>query len=208
MVTVAMLGAVSYILAFFEFQLPIFPSFLKLDVSDIPSLIAAFAFGPLAGIAVEFFKNVLQALSTSTAGIGELANFFIGSAFVATAGLIYKRKHTRSGALVSCIVGAIVMAITGALFNYFVLLGLYEKFMPLDQIIAMAAAFIPAIKTKLDLVLWSIVPFNLVKALLVIAITMFIYKPLSPILKGDHTTQDDVALQTPRVNETKEHDEK
>lgn len=55
MVTVAMLGAVSYILAFFEFQLPIFPSFLKLDVSDIPSLIAALAFGPLAGIAVEFF---------------------------------------------------------------------------------------------------------------------------------------------------------
>lgn len=83
------------------------------------------------------------------------------------------------------------MAIVGALFNYFVLLALYEKFMPIDQIIAMAAAFFPAIKTKLDLVLWSIIPFNLVKGFVVILITMFIYKPLSPILKGDHVAQND-----------------
>lgn len=190
MVTVAMLAAVSYILAFFEFQIPFFPEFLKLDLSDIPALIAAFALGPIAGVGVELIKNGMQLLSTSTAGLGELANFCIGSVFVGTAGVIYQYKHTHGGALLSCLVGTLAMAITGGLFNYFVLLKLYEQFMPMDQIIAAAAAFVPIIKSKADLVFWSIVPFNIVKGLLVTLVTMLIYKPLSPIIKGSHARDD------------------
>lgn len=190
MVTVAMLAAVAYILSFFEFQIPIFPAFLKIDLSDIPALIATFAFGPIAGVGVELIKNGLRAFSTSTAGIGELANFCIGSSFVLVAGIMYKIIHTKKGAIISCIVGALVMALVGGLFNYFVLLKLYERFMPLEQIIAAATAIMPFVKTKFDLVLYSIVPFNLVKGALATLVTMFIYKPLSPILKGTSTHDD------------------
>lgn len=187
-VTVAMLAAVSYILAFFEIALPIFPSFLKIDISDIPALIAAFALGPLAGVAVELFKNALQLFGTSTAGIGELANFLVGSALVGTAGIIYKRKHTKMGAVIGCLAGTLAMAVAGGILNYFVLLPTYEKFMPLDQIIAMAHAIIPLVNSKMTLILFSVVPFNIVKGLLVFLVTLFIYKPLSPILKGQHVT--------------------
>lgn len=184
--TVAMLAAVSYILAFFEIPLPIFPSFLKVDISDIPALIAAFALGPIAGIVVEFVKNAFQLFGTSTGGIGELANFIIGSSLVGTAGVVYRIKHTKSGALIGCLAGTIAMALSGALLNYFVLLPLYEVFMPLKKIIEMSQVAVPAIKSKFTLVLWGVVPFNIFKGLLATLVTMVIYKPLSPILKGQH----------------------
>lgn len=186
LVTVAMLAAVSYILAFFEISLPFFPSFLKIDISDIPALIAAFALGPFAGIAVEFLKNAFQLMGTSTGGIGELANFIMGAALVGTAGVVYTKNHTKKGAVLGCLAGAVAMALAGGVLNYFVLLPLYEKFMPLSAILAAAQVFVPFISSKLMLVIWTIIPFNILKGLIVFGVTMFIYKPLSPILKGEH----------------------
>ncbi|MFQ7281987.1 MAG: ECF transporter S component, partial [Christensenellales bacterium] len=89
MVSMAMLTAVAYLLAFLEFPVPLTPSFAMMDFSDLPALIGAMSIGPAAGVAIELVKNALQLLGTATGGIGELANFLIGASFVFTAGMLY-----------------------------------------------------------------------------------------------------------------------
>ena len=180
----AMLSAVAYLLAFVEFPVPLSPSFARMDLSDLPALIGAFAFGPLSGLLIELVKNALQLLTTSTGGIGEIANFLMGAAYVFTAGFIYKRQKTKKTALAACVLASVVMGIAAALANYFILLPLFENFMPLDQLIASFAEFLPFIHTKLDVVLFNAFPFNLLKGLVIVGVTMLIYKRLTPILKG------------------------
>lgn len=148
----AMLSAVAYLLAFVEFPVPLSPSFARMDLSDFPALIGALAFGPLSGLLIELVKNALQLLTTSTGGIGEIANFLMGASYVVTAGFIYKRHKTQKTALVACVLASVVMGIAAALANYFILLPLFESFMPLDQLIASFAEFLPFIHTKLDVV--------------------------------------------------------
>lgn len=180
----AMLAAVAYLLAFVEFPVPLSPSFARMDLSDLPALMGAFAFGPLSGILIELVKNALQLLTTSTGGIGEIANFLMGASYAATAGFIYKHHKTKKTALLACILASVVMGIAAALANYFILLPLFENFMPLDQLIASFAAFLPFIRTKLDVVLFNAFPFNLLKGLVIGGVTMLTYKRLTPVLKG------------------------
>ena len=180
----AMLSAVAYLLAFVEFPVPLSPSFARMDLSDLPALIGAFAFGPLAGLLIEFVKNALQLLTTSTGGVGEIANFLMGASYVVTAGLIYKRHKTKKTALIACVLASVVMGIAAALANYFILLPLFENFMPLDRLIASFAEFLPFIRTKLDVVLFNAFPFNLLKGLVIGGVTMLIYKRVTPVLKG------------------------
>lgn len=180
----AMLSAVAYLLAFVEFPAPLSPSFARMDLSDFPALIGALAFGPLSGLLIELVKNALQLLTTSTGGIGEIANFLMGASYVVTAGFIYKRHKTKKTALATCVLASVVMGIAAALANYFILLPLFESFMPLDQLIASFAEFLPFIHTKLDVVLFNAFPFNLLKGLVIGGVTMLIYKRLTPILKG------------------------
>lgn len=180
----AVLSAIAFVLAFFEFPVPLSPSFARMDLSDLPALIGAFAYGPAAGILIELVKNVLQLLTSSTGGIGELANFVMGSSFVAAAGLIYKFHKTKKTAMLACLIASVVMGIVAAIVNYFILLPVFEAFMPLDQLIASFGEFIPFIKTKLDVVLFNAFPFNLLKGIGISIVTMLLYKRLTPILKG------------------------
>lgn len=180
----AMLAAISYIMAFAEFPVPLSPSFARMELSDFPALIGAFAFGPSIGVMIELVKNGLQLLSTSTGGVGELANFLMGSSYVLTAGLIYKWHKTKKTAVISCVAGSIVMGITAAVTNYCILLPMFETFMPMDQLIESFGMFIPFINTKLDVVLYNAFPFNLLKGLVIGAFTMMVYKHLTPVLKG------------------------
>lgn len=180
----AMLAAVSYILAFVEFPVPLSPAFAKMDLSDFPALIGAFAFGPISGIMIEFVKNGLQLLSTSTGGVGELANFLIGASFVLAAGFVYRLHKTKKAAWAACMAGSFIMGIIAAAANYFLLLPMFEIFMPLEQVIASFGAFIPFIRTKLDVVLFSVLPFNVLKGLVIGIFTMAVYKRLTPVLKG------------------------
>ena len=180
----AMLSAVAYLLAFVEFPVPLSPSFARMDLSDLPALIGAFAFGPLSGLLIELVKNALQLLTTSTGGIGEIANFLMGASYVVAAGVIYKRRKTKKTALLACVAASFVMGIAAALANYFILLPLFETFMPLDQLIASFGAFLPFIHTKLDIVLFNALPFNILKGLVIGGLTMLTYKRLTPILKG------------------------
>lgn len=180
----AVLSAIAFVLAFFEFPVPLSPSFARMDLSDLPALIGAFAYGPAAGILIELVKNALQLLTSSTGGIGELANFIMGSSFVAVAGLIYKFHKTKKTAMLACLIASVVMGIVAAIVNYFILLPVFEAFMPLDQLIASFGEFIPFIKTKLDVVLFNAFPFNLLKGIGISIVTMLLYKQLTPILKG------------------------
>lgn len=180
----AMLSALSLIMAYMEFPVPFSPSFARMDLSDFPALVGAFAFGPVAGVLIEVVKNVLQLFSTSTGGVGELANFLMGASFVFTAGLIYKRNKNKKNAWMGCITGSIAMGITAAFTNYFILLPMFEQFMPVEQLIASFGEFIPFIRTKLDVVLFNAFPFNVLKGLVISVFTMLIYKRLSPALKG------------------------
>ena len=181
----ALLASISYILAFIEFPVPLSPSFARMDLSDIPALIGAFALGPATGVIIELIKNVLQLLSTSTAGVGELANFLIGASYVWIAGFIYKYKRTKKGAISAYIISSIVMGVVATIVNYFILLPLFETFMPLDQLIASFSEFLPFIQTKLDVVLYNVLPFNVIKGLVVGLVTMVVYKKLTPVLKGE-----------------------
>lgn len=180
----AVLSAIAFVLAFFEFPVPLSPSFARMDLSDLPALIGAFAYGPVSGVLIELVKNALQLLTSSTGGIGELANFIMGSSFVVAAGLIYKHHKTKKTAILACLIASVIMGVVATVVTYFILLPVFEAFMPLDQLIASFGEFMPFIKTKLDVVLFNAFPFNLLKGIGISIVTMLLYKRLTPILKG------------------------
>jgi riboflavin transporter FmnP len=181
---IAVLSIIAFVLMFLDFALPIFPAFLKIDISDVPALIGTFAYGPLAGVIIELIKNILITVfkGSQTGFVGEAANFVIGCALVIPAGIIYKRNKDRKNAIIGLAVGVLSMTIVGALANYFILLPLYAQFMPVEAIIEMGSIVISAINDFKTLVLYGITPFNIFKGLIVSIITMLIYKRLSPFL--------------------------
>ncbi|MEA4879962.1 MAG: ECF transporter S component [Synergistaceae bacterium] len=181
MVWTALLSSVAAVLMYLDMAIPIFPAFLKMDLSDLPALIAAFAWGPAAGVLVELVKNLLHAFTTSTAGIGEAANFLIGSALVVPAGMIYRQFRIKKGALAGLVTGILIMALTAALANYFLLLPFYSRLIPLEKIIDLSSRILPAVHDKFTLVLYAIVPFNLLKGTLVSLMTLWLYKRISSL---------------------------
>jgi len=183
LVWTALLSAVSAVLMYIDMAVPVFPRFLKLDLSDLPALVASFAWGPAAGVFTELIKNLIHSLTTSTAGVGELANFLVGSALVIPAGMIYRRNRTRKGALGGLAAGTLSMTVTAALANYIFLLPFYSNFIPLEKIIAMSSAAIPAIHDMGTLVLYAVVPFNLLKGSVVSMVTVQLYKRFSTLIR-------------------------
>lgn len=183
-VKTAILVVIAFILRLIEFPVPLFPPFLKIDLSDIPAVLGSFALGPFAGVAIELLKNVLVYVFglTTTGGVGELANFVIGSAWILPAALIYRSHKSKKTAVYGMLLGTIAMVIAGALMNYYIMIPLYAKFMPIEQIIQMSAAVIPSITDVKTLILYGIVPFNIFKGLILTLLTVLIYKRLSPIL--------------------------
>jgi len=166
-----------------EFAIPPFPSFYKLDFSEVPVLLGAFSMGPLEGIAIEAVKIIIKLLikPTSTMFIGELANFIVGIALVVPAAWIYKRNKTKKEAIKGLVIGTLCMGIAGALFNYFILLPMYVNIMGLDAILG-AASDMAVIKNLETLVIFGTFPFNLIKGVVVSMITVLMYKHLSPLL--------------------------
>ncbi len=182
----AMLGAVAAVLMYLEFPIPIMPAFVKLDVSELPALIASFAYGPVSGILVCLIKNLIKLPSTSTAAVGELFNFVMGALFVGVAGLVYKRNKTRKGAILGALLGALVMAIVSVPYNYFIVYPAYVVMyhLPLEAIIGMYQAINPSVDGLLACLLVFNLPFTFVKGALDAVLCFLIYKPLSPILHG------------------------
>ena len=183
----AMLAAVATVLMFLDFSLPMFiPGFVKMDVSELPALLASFSLGPVYGVAVCLIKNLLNLIfHGSTGGIGELCNFLLGAAFVATAGIIYRRSKSRKTAVIGCLVGAAVMAVVSVPVNYFISYPVYAKmFGGIDAILAAYQAINPNVDGLLQCLVVFNLPFTFVKGLLDSVLCFLIYKPLSLILHG------------------------
>lgn len=187
-VVTAMLAAIATVLMFLDFSVPVIPSFVKMDISELPALLASFSLGPVSGIVVCLLKNVFNLIfHGSTGGIGELCNFLLGATFVGIAGLIYKYKKTRTGAVIGALVGAAVMAVISIPVNYFISYPVYAAmFGGMDKILAAYNAIRPGSDGLLECLLVFNAPFTLVKGLIDAALTFLIYKPLSPVLHGRH----------------------
>lgn len=181
---IAILSTLAFILMLFELPLPFMPPFLKIDVSEIPVLLATFALGPFSAVLVELLKNGLHLFRTSTMGVGELANFLVGAAFVVPVGIIYKMHKNRKGAFIGLAAGTLSMVVFASLFNYFALLPLYAKvlYFPTDAVIAMGTEVNKYVVDVKTFIAYAIVPFNLIKGIVLSLLTLIIYKKLSPIL--------------------------
>ena len=185
-VVTAMLAAVSSVLQFLEFPIPfLIPSFVEMDFSDLPALIASFSMGPVSGVLVCLIKNLLHALlATTTGGVGELANFLLSASFVFVAGLIYHLKKCRLAALLGSFCGALFMAIISIPINYFLTYPIYYRFLPEATVLSLYQALIPSVSSILQCLVVFNAPFNLLKGAIVTGIAFIIYKPLSPYIKG------------------------
>lgn len=171
-----------------DFPIFVAPSFYKLDIGDLPCLIGAFAMGPIPGLFIQIIKILLKLLfkPTSTAFIGEIAAFIFSSVYCISASIIYQRNKTKKGAIRAIIIGSIIMVVVSVFANYLFIIDAYSSLynMPLEAIIGLGNAIFPIINSKLSFVLCCVLPFNIVKAALVDALTMLLYKHISPLLKG------------------------
>ncbi len=181
MTRIAILGALSAIL--FMIEVPVI-AFYKLDVSTLPALLGAFSMGPMAGLAILLIKNLFGLLHSTSMYVGELADFIMGAAYVLPAALIYRYRKSRSTALIGMIVGTVVMTLVAVLVNWKIMIPFYMTAygMPMESIVAMAQSAMPFVDTEWELLLYVTAPFNLLKGVILSALTFLLYKRLSPLL--------------------------
>lgn len=183
----AMLSAVAFALSALNFPIPLMPPFIKLDVSDLPSLLGAFSLGPGCGVLVALLKNVLNVIieGTDTAFVGEMSNFLLGAAFAGCAGLIYKRRRDRTGAIAGSLTGAVFMGLFSVPLNYFLVYPVYAAaFGGMETIVRAYQEILPSVGGLLECLVIFNLPFTVCKGLLCAALCFAIYKPLSPLLHG------------------------
>ena len=186
LVGTAMLSAVGAILMYIGIKLPFMPSFITLDMADLPALIGSFAYGPARGAVICILKNLLHLLiqGSQTGGVGEISNALLGIFFVVPAGLIYNKIKSKKGAFIGALVGAVAMAVMSIFSNYYFVYPVYTNFMPMEAIIAAYSAINPKVTNLWQALIMFNMPFTFMKGMISLAISMLIYKPLSPILKG------------------------
>ncbi len=184
---VGMFSAIAGVLMYFELPLWFAPSFYEMDFSEIPVMICGFSMGPVAGVAAEFCKVLIKLFlkGTSTAFVGDLANFMVGCALILPATIVYYHKKNKKTAILGLVLGTLVMTVFGSAFNGMYLIPKFSQLfgLPLEAIIGMGTAVNPAIKSVWTLVLFAVVPFNILKGVLVSVFTILLYKHISPIIK-------------------------
>lgn len=181
-----MLGALAMLLHIFDFPVPFAPGFYKLDFSEIPVMIGAFMLGPVGGIVIELVKILLKLVikGTSTAFVGDLANFVVGCSFVIPASVIYHRNKSRKTAMAGLIAGTVVMTVFGSVFNAVYLIPTFATLygMPLDAIVGMGSAINPSIDSVWTLAAFAVAPLNILKGVMISVPTMLLYKRISRTL--------------------------
>ena len=186
---VGVFSAIAAILHILRFSVPfIAPAFYEMDLGELPALIGAFAYGPLAGVLIVFIKVLLKLLfqGTQTAFVGDLANFVIGCSLVLPAAIIYARRKTKKTALIACAAATLIAAAFATVFNALYLIPTFARMFfggSLDVILGMGSAINGAITSVWTLALIAVAPFNLLKCAVISTVTLLIYKKLSPILK-------------------------
>lgn len=183
---VGVLGAIAALL-FLIPGIPIVPPIYKLDFSTVPVLLGGFSLGPVPGLLILLVKDLVGLTNSSSMGVGELADFLASAAMMLTAVAIYRRYHSRRGALIGLIAGTAVMTAAAALINYYIVIPFYVAAMnmPAEAIVSMIGKVIPAVDSLPKLIAFATTPFNLLKGVVLSVITFLLYKRLSPLLKGE-----------------------
>ena len=183
---VGVLGAIAALL-FLIPGIPIVPPIYKLDFSTVPVLLGGFSLGPVPGLLILLVKDLVGLTNSSSMGVGELADVLASAAMMLTAVAIYRRHHSRRGALIGLIAGTAVMTAAAALINYYIVIPFYVAAMnmPAEAIVSMIGKVIPAVDSLPKLIAFATTPFNLLKGVVLSVITFLLYKRLSPLLKGE-----------------------
>ena len=185
---IAVCSAIAAVLHMLDFPLLFLaPEFYKLDFSEVPVMLCGFYMGPSAAVACEAVKILLKLLlkGTSTAFVGDFANFAVGCSLVLPAVIVYHSKKTRASALVGLVLGTIVLTIFGSTFNAIYLLPKFSQLfgLPLDSIIAMGGKINGSITSLQTFVLLAVAPLNLIKGVMVSVLTLLLYKKVArPLL--------------------------
>ena len=184
----AAVSIILYTIPYLKFALPIFPSFLEIHLDEIPAFMAGFAYGPLSGFLVILVKTVVKLPISSTACVGELADFIYSVAFVVPAAIIYKKHRTIKGAVVSMLVATVIQLIAASFVTTFVMLDIYGKLFHLSRetILKMCQKVNPAFNAVNDtgynflflFLLMVSLPFNAIKDAIVVVVTFLLYKRL------------------------------
>jgi len=182
LVTVPLLAAVAFILQYLEFPVPLMPSFLKLDFSTLPGLVAGLMFGPMAGVVVELLKNVLHFLFKNTDGllIGELANFVAGSSFIVAAVTMQRLRRGKGGFLAGLAMGTLLMTLVMSAANWVFLIPAYAA---LYQVSVDALLGMLQVESLWSLILVAIAPFNIIKGAVLSLVAYPIFVKLAPRLQ-------------------------
>ena len=186
MVMIAMFGAIAGVLMLFDFAIPIAPGFMKIDLGDLPAILGTFMMGPIEGLLICLVKLLVKLVikGTTTAFVGELSNFVVCAAYILPSYFIYKSHKGKAGAVLSLAVGTIVVSIVAVFSNYFVMFPMYSNLygMPMEAIIGMGTAINPRITNLFTMMLFAVMPFNIIKYGIVSVITFFVYKRLKNVL--------------------------
>lgn len=184
----AIFAAIATVLMFFEFPLPFMPPFLKVDLSGAIILIGVFLFGPISAVSMALIKDLIHLLSTTTGGSGELADFIMTCTLVLVAWFIYQIRYTRKSAILGCAIGSIAMALMGMVTNYFIIIPFYSLVMPIEAIISACAQINPFIGSMTGYLVLGVLPFNLLKGIILSILTILLYKKLDTFLNTTHVS--------------------
>lgn len=184
---IGIFAAMAALLMYFEIPLPFAPSFYQIDLSEVPVLICSFSLGPVAGVVCELVKIILKLLlkGTGTAFVGDFANFVVGCSFVLPATIVYHRFKTKKGAVAGMATGTVSMSVFGSFFNAVYLLPAFSALygMPLEKLVEMGTAVNGMVNSVSTLVLFAVMPFNLIKGTVVSLLTTLLYKRVERLLR-------------------------
>ena len=186
---VAICAAIATVLHVLDFPLPFLaPGFYKLDFSEVPVMLCGFYLGPTAAVLCEAVKIFLKLIikSTSTAFVGDFANFAVGCSMVLPAVIFYHIKKSKAGAVTGLILGTLVMTVFGSAFNGIYLLPKFAQLygMPMEAIIAAGAKINANISSVTTFVVLAVAPLNLIKGAAVTVLTLLLYKRVARPLFG------------------------
>lgn len=184
---IAILGSLAGILMVIDFPIFIAPSFYKFDFSDLPCLIGAFAMGAIPSVFIEIIKIIVKLLikPTSTAYVGEIASFLFSSVYCISATLYYKNHRNKKGAFIGIVIGSLLMVVLSAFLNYYFIIPSFRRLynISIESIIKLGHDIIPIVHTRFDFVILCVVPFNMIKVIIIDVLTFLLYKRLSTYLK-------------------------
>ena len=183
-VMTGVLSAVATVLMMLSFSVPFMPSFIKMDFSELPALIASFSMGPISGVMVCLIKNLINLPMTTTGGVGELSNFLLGVCLVLPAGLVYRFRKNRRAAFLAALAGSVIMGVASLPINYFLTYPIYAKILPIEAIVGMYQAIFPKVDGLFSCLLIFNVPYTFLKGLIDTLLTFVLYKRISPLIKG------------------------